>query len=37
MVKMCRTRLDPVEMVSILTAVCGNNDFPGVEETCGRW
>ena len=28
---------DPVEMVSILTAVCGNNDFPGVEETCGRW
>jgi len=30
MVKVCRTRLDPVEMVSILTAIRGNSDFPGV-------
>ena len=36
-VKVCRTRLDPVEMVSILTAIHGNRptDFPGVEETYG--
>jgi len=39
MVKVCRTRLDPVEMVSVLNAIHGrpNTDFPGVEETCGPW
>jgi len=35
--EVCRTRLDPVEMVSILTAIRGNSDFPGIEETCGPW
>jgi len=37
MVKVCRTRLDPLEIVIILTAIHGNTDFPGVEETFGPW